>query len=238
MTDDTDEMTDLRAGLIEALRATRTAEREVLAAVDPADRERPAADGGWSPKDIQAHLSAWKRRQVDRLVAYREGRDEPALAATETDDINAIFHAERADWTWAQVETDADVTSADLIAEIEVAPADTLAEGRVAGSIMGNGSEHALAHLPPVAALGGRDATVVSLAETITSIIDRGGWPTRPTAYARYNLACFYALRGEVDRARSLLKLALPAQEELRDFAPQDDDLIALRDEIPTLIGG
>jgi hypothetical protein len=238
MIDDTDAMTDLRAGLIEALRATRATERDVLAAVDPADRERPAADGGWSPKDTQAHLSAWKRRQVDRLVAYREGRDEPALAATETDDINAIFHAERADWTWSQVETDADTTTADLIAEIEIAAADTLAEGRVAGSIMGNGSEHALTHLPPVAERAGRDATMLSLAATIASIVDRGGWPTRPTAYARYNLACFYALRGEVDRARSLLRLALPAQEELREFAPEDDDLIALRDEIPTLLGG
>jgi hypothetical protein len=231
-------MTDLRSGLIEALQATRAAERDVMAAVDPAGRERVAADGGWSPKDIQAHLSAWKRRQVDRLVASREGRDEPALAATETDDINAIFHAERADWSWSEVDADADTATADLIAEIEVAPADTLAEGRVAGSIMGNGSEHALAHLPPVAALAGRDATVVSLAATIAAIVDRGGWPSRPTAYARYNLACFYALRGEVDRARSLLRLALPVEEALRDFAPQDDDLIALRDEIPTLIAG
>ena len=231
-------MSDLRSGLIEALRATRVAERDVMAALDPADRERAAPDGGWSPKDIQAHLSAWKRRQVDRLVASREGRDEPALAATETDDINAIFHAERADWTWAEVEADADVTTADLIAEIEVAPANTLGEGRVAGSIMGNGSEHALAHLPPVAAMAGRDATIVTLAETITGLVDGGGWPNRPTAYARYNLACFYALRGEVDRARSLLRQALPAEEALREFAPQDDDLIALRDELPTLTGG
>ncbi len=231
-------MTDLRSGLIEALRAARAAERDVMAALDPTEREQPAPDGAWSPKDIQAHLSAWKRRQVDRLAASREGRDEPALAATETDDINAIFHAERADWTWAEVEADADTTTADLIAEIEVAPADTLAEGRVAGSIMGNGSEHALAHLPPVAALAGRDAAMVTLAATIASIVDHGGWPTRPTAYARYNLACFYALRGDVDRARALLRLALPEEEALREFAPQDDDLVALRDEIPTLIGG
>ncbi len=231
-------MTDLRAGLIEGLRAARAAERDVLAALDPAARERSASDGGWSPKDIQAHLSAWKRRQVDRLAAGREGRDEPALAATETDDINAIFHAERADWSWARVEADADTTTDDLIAEVEAAAADTLADGQVAGSIMGNGPEHTLVHLPPVAALAGRDATLIDLAATIGSIIDAGDWPSRPAAYARYNLACFYALRGDLDRARGLLRLALPEQEALRTFAPQDDDLIALRDEIPTLIGG
>ena len=231
-------VTDLRAGLIEGLTAARAAERDILGALDPTDRERAAPDGGWSPKDIQAHLSAWKRRQVDRLAASREGRDEPALASTETDEINAIFHAERADWTWPDVEADADATTAALIAEVEVADADTLAEGRVAGSIMGNGSEHALTHLPAVAALAGRDATLDHLAATIASIIDGGDWPTRPAAYARYNLACFYALRGDLDHARSLLRLALPAQEELRTFAPEDDDLIALRDEIPTLDRG
>ncbi len=107
---------DLRANLIDGLLATRTAEREVLAAVDPATRDTPAADGGWSAKDLQAHLSAWKRRQVNRLVAIREGREEPSLASTETDEINAIFYAERAAWTWDRVVADADATTDELIA--------------------------------------------------------------------------------------------------------------------------
>ena len=37
------------------------------------------------------------------------------------------------------------------------------------------------------------------------------------------------------NRARGLLRLALPGQDELLEFAPKDDDLIALRDEIPAL---
>ena len=230
-------MTRLRAGLIEGLRATRAVEREIFAAFDPAERDAPAADGGWSAKDIQAHLSAWKRRQVDRLVAFREAREEPALAATETDEINAIFHAERADWAWDRVAADAEAMSDALIAEVQIAAADTLADGKVAGSIMGNGSEHALTHLPPLAARVGLGSRVEDLAATIEVIIDRGGWPARPAAYARYNLACFHALRGQLDEARALLRLALPAQEELRVLAPRDDDLIALRAELPSMMG-
>ena len=57
-------------------------------------------------------------------------------------------------------------------------------------------------------------------------------------AYARYNLACFHALGGRLDTARELLRQALPADEELRGFAPTDDDLVALRDEIPSLAEG
>jgi len=171
-------------------------------------------------------------------MALRENREEPALASTETDEINAIFHAERAAWTWDEAAADADATMAALIAEVQAASADTLSVERVSGAVMGNGPEHALAHLPSIAARVGLDARVLDLATTIETIVDRGGWPSRPAAFARYNLACFHALGGRLDEARSLLRLALPEQEELRTLAPVDDDLIALRDEIPSLIDG
>ena len=103
---------------------------------------------------------------------------------------------------------------------------------------MGNGSEHTLTHLTPIAAAAGLESRTLELADTITAIIDRGGWPARAAAYARYNLACFHALSGNLDVARALLRQALPEQEELRDYAPTDDDLIALRDEIPALAAG
>ena len=40
-----------------------------------------------------------------------------------------------------------------------------------------------------------------------------------------------------LDNARVFLRLALPEDEELRTLAPTDDDLLALRNEIPSLIG-
>ena len=83
-----------------------------------------------------------------------------------------------------------------------------------------------------------QESRTLELADAITAIIDRGGWPSRAAAYARYNLACFHALSGNLDVARALLRQALPEQEELRGFAPTDDDLIALRDEIPALAAG
>jgi hypothetical protein len=38
-----------------------------------------------------------------------------------------------------------------------------------------------------------------------------------------------------VNGPRALLRQALPDSEELRTFAPSDDDLVALRDELPAL---
>ena len=86
---------------------------------------------------------------------------------------------------------------------------------------MGNGSEHTLTHLTPIAAAAGLGSRTLELADDITAIIDRGGWPARAAAYARYNLACFHALSGNLDVARSLLRQALPEQEELREYAPE-----------------
>lgn len=224
----------LRAGLIGAHRSTRETERAIFDAFDPADRDAAAADGGWSAKDIQGHLSAWKWHQNARLVAIRDGTEAPP-DTLETDEQNAIFHAQRADWSWDAVSGDADDATNTLIATIEASFAETLVEPRVAGAILGNGPEHALGHLPALARRVGLDELVVALAEVYESNLN-DGWPPRATAYARYNLACFYALRGNVDEARRLLRLALPVQEELRALAPDDDDLIALRGELDTLL--
>ena len=229
---------DLRSGLVDGVRIARATEREIFDAIDPADRDRAGIDGSWSAKDVQAHLGAWRRRMVDRMAATREGRDEPALAATETDEVNAIFHAEREAWPWDQVVADADATTADLIAEIEAAPPDALADPQLIGSIMGNGPEHTLAHLAPLADRVGARTRVIDLAARMEGLIDASVWPPRAAAFARYNLACFHALNGRLDRARVLLRQALPDQEELRSFAPEDDDLIALRDELPSLGAG
>jgi len=229
---------DLRSSLVDGVRAARSTEREIFDAIDPDDRDRAGVDGGWSAKDIQAHLGAWRRRQVDRMAATREGREEPSLAATETDEVNAIFHAERADWPWDQVVADADATMADLIAEIEAAPPAMLDDPQIVGQIMGNGPEHTLGHLAPLADRVGARTRVIDLASRMESIIDGGAWPDRAAAFARYNLACFHALNGRLDRARELLRQALPDQDELRSLAPEDDDLLALRDELPSLAAG
>jgi DinB superfamily len=229
---------DLRTGLVDGIRAARETEREILDAIDPEDRDRPGVDGGWSAKDIQAHLSAWRRRQVDRMAASREGREEPGLAATETDEVNAIFHAERAAWPWDQVVGDADATTADLIAEIAAAPPALLEDPQVVGQILGNGPEHTLGHMAPLADRVGARTRVIELATRVETTVDDAAWPPRAAAFARYNLACFHALNGRLDRARELLRLALPDQEELRSFAPEDDDLLALRDELPSLAAG
>jgi hypothetical protein len=234
-------MTDpsqLRSGLIENLRACRDAERAIFAALDPAVRDAPGADGGWSPKDDLTHLSAWRTRQATKMAAVAAGQPEPALPAEGLDATNAIFHAERADWSWSQVDADADASVEAFIAQIAAASDAALTDQKVLGPIMGDGPEHDLAHLAALAATVGKSDLIRDLADRTQAMLDTGVWPDRAAAYARYNLACYWALAGDLDSARGLLRLALPGQDELLELAPKDDDLIALRDEIPALSVG
>ena len=235
MTDLTD--TDLRSDLIDSIRACRETERAIFAALDPAVRDAPGADGGWSPKDNLAHLSAWRHRQAAKMAALRVDLPEPTLPGEGLDATNAIFHDERARWSWDVVDADADATANELIVEIEAASDAALTEQSVLGPIMGDGPEHDLGHLGPIARSVGMTDRVRALADRTQAMIDRGDWPDRAASVARYNLACFHALGGDLDAARALLRQVLPGNDELRDLAPKDDDLIALRDEIPTLSG-
>jgi hypothetical protein len=238
MTEPAGRPSQLRAGLVEALRNARAVEAEVFGAIDPSERDAPGADGGWSAKDILAHLSAWRQRQAERLAGRHEGREDPPAPDIPIDELNAQIQAERAGWTWDQVVADAELTAEALIAEASAAGNDALTDPKTVGSIMVDGPEHDLGHLARVAAGTGLESRVAELAETTRAIIDRGGWPSRAAAIARYNLACFHALNGDLDVARSLLRQALPEEEELRTLAPRDADLTVLWDEIPTLAAG
>src|SRR4029079_16866221 len=101
---------------------------------------------------------------------------------------NAKFHTERAAWSWQEVPADADATTDDLVAEIEPAAEHTLALPRSSGTVMGTGSEHTLTHLTPIAAAAGLESRTLQLADDITAIIDRGGWPARAAPHPRLKL--------------------------------------------------
>ena len=229
---------ELRTELIDSLRACREAERAIFTALDPATRDAPGPGGGWSAKDNLAHLAAWRHRQATKMAAIRDGLPEPTLPGDDIDATNAIFHKERARWSWDQVDADADASLDALVAAVEAAGDQDLTEGKVLGSIMGDGPEHDLAHLGALAAGVGMSDRVRDLADRTQAMLDHGVWPDRAAAYARYNLACYRALAGDLDEARALLRLALPSQGELLALAPKDDDLIALREELPSLAAG
>jgi hypothetical protein len=229
----------LRA-LIEQLRAMRAAERDIFGALDPEVRDRPMRPNDWSPKDHQAHLTAWKGIQADRIRANTLGEDPPFIG-TETDQVNAALQLTRADASWVEIEAEADEVSERLDEEIRSAGPTRLVEsGGLIGGIFGNGASHAMTHFGWLleADIGVDQARVAAFVDDQEGLLNTDCVPDFDRGVGIYNLACAHALAGRLDRARPLLQVAFGLRPDLAEFANEDPDLVELRDELGTLSGG
>jgi hypothetical protein len=237
MTTATDE--PLVAALVEQLEAMRAAERDVFGSLDPEIRDQPIRPNDWSPKDHQAHLTAWKGIQAGRIRASTRGEDPP-FVGTETDEINAGLQATRADWSWPDIAAEAEEVSRQLEDEIRAAGSARLIEsGGLIGGIFGNGASHGMTHFGWLldANIGVDQARVSAFVDDQERLLSAEAVPDFDRGVGLYNLACAHALAGRLDRARTLLRIAFPLRPDLAEFAKQDPDLVELRDKLPTLAG-
>ena len=229
----------LVAALIEQLQAMRDAERDVFGALDPEVRDRPMRPGDWSPKDHQAHLTAWKKIQSDRIRAAAKG-ERLAADARETDERNAELQALRADWPWDDVAREADEVSERLVADIRAAgPALLTATEGMVGQIYGNSASHATTHFIWLsdAGIGVDTARVEAYLDEHERQLEGAPLADADRGVGMYNLACAHAVAGRLDRARLILRGAFRLRPDLAEFAKQDPDLVGLRDELSSLVG-
>jgi len=221
------------------LGAMRDAERDVFGSIQPDVRDRPIRPNDWAPKDHQAHLTAWKTRQTDRINAA--GRGETLKSDDrETDEINAELQATRADWSWEAIAHEADEVSEQLEAAIRDAGSAILTESaQLVGQIFGNGASHALTHFAWLvdAQIGVDEARVATFFDEHERQLSEAALPDADRGVGLYNLACAHAVAGRLDRARPLLRVAFRLRPDLGEFAREDSDLTELRDELQSLVG-
>jgi hypothetical protein len=231
----------LTDALAATIRTTRSAERDLFGGLDEAVRERPIRAGDWNPKDFQAHLTAWKARQADRFAAVREGRElPPPMDDQEEDALNAELRATRIDWDWPAIVDEADAVAERLVQEIRQADAGVLrASDRLMSGTLGNGVLHALTHVRWLLEAGvPLDRTRVAAFEgEALSVVSDPGIPDKARAVGLYDLACYHALSGSPDVARSLLRDAFRLDPELVEYGRTDDELRSIRDELDSLAG-
>jgi hypothetical protein len=234
------EQDHIASDLVDMLRVTREAERDVFGALDPAVRDRPMREGDWSPKDHQAHLTAWKARQAKRYEALRGGTETPPTPEDETDEINAELQAARAGWDWEAIELEADEVSERLAAQVLATDPQLIRRSeQTITSTFGNGAYHALQHFGWLAdADVGTDRDRVNVfADEIGQVVARSSLPDRERGTTAYNVACYLALGGRLAAARSFLRDAFRLRPDLAEFAATDSDLAELREELAELAG-
>jgi hypothetical protein len=239
----TEPRSPLQVDLVEMLQALRGAEHDLFEMVPAERREVGSSLGDWSVKDVRAHMAAWRAIEARRLeVAVGSERmvaDGDPASDDPVDDSNAILQARYADWSWEAVARESDTSIDALVDVIGRSSTEMLCEcdGTFAG-IGANGVNHAMGHLPEVAAISGGGDRFGEFAGEIEAILLRNHLMPRDSGVILYNVACARALSGKLDEARRLLRAAFTRRGDLLKSAMEDPDLAALGGELATLAPG
>jgi tetratricopeptide (TPR) repeat protein len=227
-------MADPKTRLIQLLDLSRTFQRQLIADLDPAERTAPGAWENWSLKDELAHVIAWQLNTLARIAAQIHAESVPDFGDTQT--INRAIYDTNRDRALADVVAEGDRAYADFVQVIDSLSEDNLFQPErfsdrekrsIAAQIMSNGFEHPVVHYADHYRRRGDLAKATQLHEA--SVAAMADWPEW-YGTARYNLACFYALDGQTDKAIAELRAALQLRPDLLEWSKQDTDLDSLRD--------
>ncbi|MBU2611772.1 MAG: ClbS/DfsB family four-helix bundle protein, partial [Chloroflexi bacterium] len=79
--------------LLQRIRDERRALEETLARLTPDQMLQPGASGGWTVKDVLAHISAWKRRMISWTGSHLRGEPPDVPLPWDVERMNAETHA-------------------------------------------------------------------------------------------------------------------------------------------------
>ena len=123
-----------RERLIARIQGVRGRWGRLVDDVGPDRLETPGAMGDWTFKDVAAHLTAWRRRTVDRLDAAARGEPEPPpfwpaeLGSDEDDPINAWIHDRTASRPASELLAEADGVYDDFIGAVRGLPIEAVTD--------------------------------------------------------------------------------------------------------------
>ncbi len=222
-------MADLKTRLIQLLDLGQSFRQQLIADLDPAARNATGTWENWSLKDELAHVIAWQLNALARIAALIHA--EPMPDFSETEKINRSIYDTNRDRTLAEIVAEGDRAYADFVALIQASSEEDLArqeQRSLTALIMGNGYEHPISHYADHYRRRGDLAKATQLHKaSVAAVAD---WPER-YGVARYNLACFYALSGQKEKALHELREVLQLRPDLIEWSKQDADLISLHDD-------
>ncbi len=229
----------LKAQIIEVLQRARGIHEAFIRELTEVERAKVGLPDNWAAKDILEHATFWQECTVQRLDAIARNETPPNFDDFER--LNQDAFEARRHRPWSQVSEDIIRAFEAVTAHVQkCAEADLAEPGRYPSqpgvplwrSIVGNAYMHPVAHFADFYLKRGEPQRAIQLQETMVERVSQladGNW--RGTAI--YNLACFYALAGEAEKALGLLADSLRMEPSLVEWSKQDPDLISLH-ELPT----
>lgn len=227
--------------LLKMLELTGEEERSLVDDLTEEERAQMGTPNDWSFKDNLAHYAVWRQRLNKNLVAIAAGRPpEWTEWKVETSEMNRITYDEYQTKSWEEILA----LSTTALAELKEAVHSVEHELETVGLnpptrreyplwwyIAGNGFNHPMLHLSWCAHKRGDTARHRHLNRTLyeqcLTLDDSPAWQGAAT----YNLACYYSLAGETERAIELLRTALDLRPGWIDWSRKDPDFEPIRSD-------
>jgi len=218
--------------------------QQETAFIDHLTPDQRNADGqgdNWateSPKDVIAHLSAWKERVLGDAQAAARG-DRVIEDDRPDDEINAEIYAQHEAKSWDEVRHLADDAHQRLMDFVRATPEDILADPDL--SIQGDGRPiwqaliadyvtHTIEHLTDFYLQRGEPQRAVTLQQAITERLREFDDPII-VGFAYFDLACVCARAGQTESGIRALAKALRHEPRLIPRSKRDPALDSLRSD-------
>lgn len=233
------EAAERKSALLQLIERSREKTQEFWNTLTEDDRAAAGTLDAWAPKDILGHITYWNENQAVRLEAAAQNQTPKSY--DDYEHLNREIFESNVSRSWEDLLLAERQTYDRITAAIENLPADELsdselfewARGRPLWQSVGfTCYYHTLDHISGILYKRGETETAAQIHEDISkwmiTLDDAEDW--RGTTL--YNLACFFALHNQEERALELLAQAYSLNSTLSEWSEQDNDLDSLR-ELP-----
>jgi tetratricopeptide (TPR) repeat protein len=227
----------LKTKIKKLVRLSHKAEQSYIDALSEEERAIVGKSDDWAPKDILAHMTAWKEQVIINYQAGKRGEEEPEQSDNEV--LSTQFFEKHHPRSWEEILDYREQTQQSLLKELEaMSEADLkrtegipMQRGRPFWRvIVGIAYSHPLMHLrDPILSRGDFEQAVEvqeQACRLLSELDDDEAWK----GAQQYNLACTYSLVGQKKNAIRILRKALRMTPELMEWSKEDPDFKPIRE--------
>ncbi len=229
---------DKKNQLLDLLSKSDQSELKFISDVSDEERAAIGAAQEWAVKDEIIHIAAWKDIMTKRFIAARADKSPPGN--DDWDAVNEeIFQRHRED-TWQEVLEFRERSYQQLVEQIQSFDEDDLVDEQRYEWLNGRslwkrtiqtGYFHPHWHIALLYSKRGELERASRLMEEITKMLVTLDESPRWQGQSIYNLACFYALNGNKERAIDSLGRAFSLSSDTVEWSREDTDLASIWEE-------
>ncbi len=227
-----------KATLLDLLEQGHLDEEAFLQGLDETERTAIGTLEYWSAKDHIAHMTFWRQQVVLSLNAIVQHQEQPANTKN-VEENNAATFEEQHLRPWSDILSEYQQTHADLTKLTAQLSQEDLTEPQrfdwlpggnaLYTKLVGNCYEHPQEHLVQYYLDRHDLSRATQIREACANRVLQAEMPDFMKGNILYNLACFYALQNQLEKATTTLQEALTLTPTLKEWSLSDPDLNALR---------